>query len=839
MDAADFASAGGPAEADQAGATPIAITWAMTSVEPGKRERIGKIWSPNDKWGVTEGAKRQAYFFERKSYIDLKAFAVDLSARLRDGGFALVAGSLRAGLEPLRVHRRAAENFVDEPCWVFALDFDGLTPAEPGERIDRPGDFGEAALDEAFKRLPAAFDADCLLYATSSTGLTTNAKGERADGRAWFRLVFLLSRPLTFAEQKQIVLALVLGRRRRRGLSCLDTSIYNLPQFSFVTRPKFPAGMADPIQKPTFLCTGTGRCVDVDALLSEIGVSLASEQRGKTRQMREGWGADERLLHVDPAVRGGLIELLVRAIPNDIEEREKWIGVAHAIKGSVGNDWGEDLWLEFCARWTKGDDDPDEDLRVWESIRLEDGRAGIGALLRLAQQAGTPEALEALAVVRGAQAAAAFADDLPPEDPDEESEPAETARNPWARFRAGLQWSGADRAQNSSSRIAWLEPGVAMFGSKSQEGVARDRAWITNRHARSCVTTTNGMPVTGKSLLSVAVAHAIAAERPDIAGLNRIERPGAVVIIAADGEGAEEFQRKEAASRKYYGLSNADFKHPIFVFEEPGPFVKKTNNGDWTPSEWIIEQAPKLALMREDDKLALIVVDTLLGVSGGGSTSETTDMQAIVNVAKMLATVLDCSVEIINHLTKGGAKADPTSMDAGLGARPLTATSRFVSNLIKAGDVVTVSIAKKSYAGGPQGSSYFEFRSVEVPIEIYDVDNRYVGIEPRSLGVLVPADLLTLKKKEDDEALEALWDAHNKGVEIRLGGSRGPLGPEHGNLIIQQALGLTLDKKGRVRADAIIARLVANKRVDIINAQRGRGKPRKQLVPIELLDDDI
>ena len=80
--------------------------------------------------------------------------------------------------------------------------------------------------------------------------------------------------------------------------------------------------------------------------------------------------------------------------------------------------------------------------------------------------------------------------------------------------------------------------------------------------------------------------------------------------------------------------------------------------------------------MREENKLALIVVDTLLGVSGGGNTADTADMQAIIDVAKMLATVLDCAVEIINHLTKGGAKSDPDSMDAGLGARPVTATAQ-------------------------------------------------------------------------------------------------------------------------------------------------------------------
>jgi hypothetical protein len=65
-----------------------------------------------------------------------------------------------------------------------------------------------------------------------------------------------------------------------------------------------------------------------------------------------------------------------------------------------------------------------------------------------------------------------------------------------------------------------------------------------------------------------------------------------VAIVAADSEGAEEFQRKDVAFRDYHGLTNADFKHPIFIFDAPGPFVEKRRNETWGPSQWIIAQAP-------------------------------------------------------------------------------------------------------------------------------------------------------------------------------------------------------------------------------------------------------
>ena len=226
----------------------------------------------------------------------------------------------------------------------------------------------------------------------------------------------------------------------------------------------------------------------------------------------------------------------------------------------------------------------------------------------------------------------------PPDDlPDDDDPEPEPAQDPWSRLRAELHWSGADRARNSGSGIAWREPGIAVFGSESLEGMPRDRAWITDRHVRGYISTTNGLPTAGKSFLSVTFANAIATERHDLAGLDRIERPGAVVIMAADSEGAEEFQRKDAAFRQYHGLTNADFKHQIFIFDAPGPFVEmRKRTGTWGLSRWIIEQAPKLARMREDNKLALIVVDTLLGVSGGGNTADAVDMQAIIMWRKCL-----------------------------------------------------------------------------------------------------------------------------------------------------------------------------------------------------------
>ena len=122
-------------------------------------------------------------------------------------------------------------------------------------------------VEKARRRLPAAFrDADCVLYATSSSGVSVNAFGKPAEGAARFRLVFWLSRPLPLAMHTEIVK----GLRKIPGLECLDDSVYSLAHFLFIARPEFPAGMKDPIRIPVRFFRGERRQVDVDALLSQI-----------------------------------------------------------------------------------------------------------------------------------------------------------------------------------------------------------------------------------------------------------------------------------------------------------------------------------------------------------------------------------------------------------------------------------------------------------------------------------------------------------------------------------------------------------------------------------------
>ena len=378
-----------PATAD------IAVTWASTD----PLERIGKRWVPTGKWPVTSGVRSAAYRFKRTTHANLKDFADSLAAHMKSGAFAIVSGA------PNTVTKAAArdsDNFTDEPCCRLELDFDGFRAAE-GRRLDRPKDFSNVLVEEARNVLPAAFKhADCVCYATSSTGLPLNAFGKPADRSARFRLVFWLSRPLPLAMHTEIVKAL----RKIPGLECLDGGIYSLAHFLFVARPEFPAGMRDPIGKPVRLHQSEQRQVDVDALLSQIDLNGAPEP--KPREQRHYGPADadpsRRLLHVDPARRTDLIAQLMKEIPSNLH-RVEWVWTGHALQGAFGDPHaGREIWDEFCGRWTVEETDTEEDDRVWDTLNFNRGKAGVGWLIQLAERAGTFAAFEAIEAIRNAQA---------------------------------------------------------------------------------------------------------------------------------------------------------------------------------------------------------------------------------------------------------------------------------------------------------------------------------------------------------------------------------------------------------------------------------------------------
>ncbi|NFV81298.1 bifunctional DNA primase/polymerase [Magnetospirillum aberrantis] len=77
------------------------------------------------------------------------------------------------------------------------------------------------------------------------------------------------------------------------------------------------------------------------------------------------------------------------SIKNDDFPRADWVGMAHAIKGALG-DTGEarEIWLDWSLSAPKSSGDPAASLRVWDGIRDAEIRSGAGTIYWLAKSTG-------------------------------------------------------------------------------------------------------------------------------------------------------------------------------------------------------------------------------------------------------------------------------------------------------------------------------------------------------------------------------------------------------------------------------------------------------------------
>jgi hypothetical protein len=526
------------------------------------------------------------------------------------------------------------------------------------------------------------------------------------------------------------------------------------------------------------------------------------------------------LLPEDEAL--ALVKEIMALIPNKGVGREDWIGIAFAIWNASGeNEDSYDVFLSWTATRVEKGVDPDKDTKdVWDH-RLGT-KAGVQTLIKHLGFQQTPAANAMIEKVKQIQARSGGVFEALPGDNSGDNSAgmgmAGTAtvtakeKDRWKLLReATNSWPSRDKVVNAGGdgNVARRD-GFAVFGKGAKSGPAQARPYITNRHARGLVSVLQGIPGKGKTAVAVATMNTIASEKPGLVGLSEVLRCGASVYMAADSEKADEFKRRDEAFRQRHGLTDADFRHNIYVVDEPGAFLEKLPGDVWAPSLWMIAQAKVLAELREKEKLAVIVADTLGGMSGGGKLNDEADMRAVMRVAQTLAYGLNCSVDLINHLTKGGAKTDQESMDAGSGARSLTATPRFVTNVIEEGsDMIKLFSAKGSYRDGPRGMEILQWVSEAIPVEVWD-EGVLTGTDMASIGVLVPVNPLVLAQGREDIAVTAIEDAIRDGaMVIRTQIARGGRpGKDHAGVIVREATGLP-----QVAAEELVSRLIEQGRL--------------------------
>ena len=444
-------------------------------------------------------------------------------------------------LDKTNQYPRNGTTIVDTDRQLFTIDLDGLKP-NPGFPLDTALAFVWLAPDTALSRLPKAFSAaGCMLIATASTGLPTNSRGEKAEGRAWLRLVFHLSRPLTCAKQELIAEAL----KKLFGLECIDLSGYSPPQFEFVARLRFLPGARDPIKDPV-IPFNDGPPLDVDALLAELGLDLDAPAPTSSGSPRLDASGVQRVLDVAPERRVPLVRQAVAAIRNTLE-RNDWVRFGHAVDGALdGDPEAEDIFLDFSARRVVGTSDEDENERVWNS--RGDGRAGFGYIAQLLEKQGTPEAVAAILAIRQARAKACFRA-LSSEEIEAAGDVVDALARKvaagdesiWVRWRAALNRIRRAVKQPPFVTGGWTEDpddGVFEF-DPTYAGPAPIRPQVSDRLTRGLVGMISAAPNVGKSTYLSLEALAIATENGALIGQQKIDWCDGDALIVSNEESRE------------------------------------------------------------------------------------------------------------------------------------------------------------------------------------------------------------------------------------------------------------------------------------------------------------
>lgn len=163
-------------------------------------------------------------------------------------------------------------------------------------------------------------------------------------------------------------------------------------------RPQDAAGMMDglPPCRRSALCEVTAdealRLLEavVAALVHDGACEVTS--RGGGGVGAAAGGLARPLREVDKeGLRGSeaIVRMVLGAIPNGWDvDRDRWVRVAHAVKGACGGEaWGLEAFHDWSRQWPGGWV-PENDVETWGGI--VDTRIGAKALVRVAQEAGWP-----------------------------------------------------------------------------------------------------------------------------------------------------------------------------------------------------------------------------------------------------------------------------------------------------------------------------------------------------------------------------------------------------------------------------------------------------------------
>lgn len=478
--------------------------------------------------------------------------------------------------------------------------------------------------------------------------------------------------------------------------------------------------------------------IDMDpALVAASTVKLASGPSGDT-------------------VSEALAREITGLLPNGdkdkwFDDRNVWIGIAHALRNTLGEAVGRDVWLDWNAQRTQKGGEPE---RVWDTLP-PDSTNDINSLRQwLINVYGETSTVFAGIVQK-------IADEQAPLTAIDEADVPEAVVSPAV---AGLKLDELLREIRKTQVVPkhhqngdgphWLQGGkVRTMREVLKAGTVAPPVIVTP-YERGLMSVLAGMPGLGKSLLALHQALAITYGRPDLIryGQPKLQFPGDVIYISNE-DGLGLLARRTQAWLQQHGLEQVVPPHELIPLKS----TLLTYDGTaWQPKCLEVLEAV-LEYVRGGRDVAMIVVDTL-ATSVSGVNENTSDMAPVMAFLDQLSKVFWASVVFIHHVNKASVGEEDRSIIAIRGWSGVTGAVRGAVTLTPANgkevdeygwagkSVIAEYVAKANDDRARYVACYYEQLAVGIPVG--DAVDPTVSVT-QDTAILVP---LKPQKMVDDMA---------------------------------------------------------------------------------------
>ena len=206
---------------------------------------------------------------------------------------------------------------------------------------------------------------------------------------------------------------------------------------------------------------------------------------------------------------------------------------------------------------------------------------------------------------------------------------------------------------------------------------------------RGEVTVLAAQPGTGKSLLSIAIAMAVSANRPELIGEREFDRAGSVFIVSNE-DPFDEVMRRRNGWLKHNGIEWKDLKYRNWTNSVRG--IRIVERLDRRAPVEATEELRRLGTRIEETRAAgedvcLVVFDTTSTVFSGIEENDNAAVAQAMTVVASWAQKHNVAVLLLHHMPKATGKAGGSGdMFAVRGASAMIAAARCIVTLVGLSD---------------------------------------------------------------------------------------------------------------------------------------------------------